>query len=47
MEGDKDVFVLGRQIDTDLDTLDVEVKEQAQVLEACIGQLDRYQQVDR
>ena len=47
MEGDKDVFVLGREIDTDLSTLDTEVKEQAQVLEACLGQLDRYQQVKR
>merc|ERR1719411_566083 len=43
-EGDKDVFILGRQIDTDLQKLEVDVKEQVDVLQACIDQLDRYQQ---
>ena len=46
MVGDQDVYVLGREIDSDLEALTSEVKSQAQVLESCLSQLDQYQQVD-
>jgi len=44
MVGDQDVYVLGREIDSDLEALTSEVKSQAQVLESCLSQLDQYQQ---
>lgn len=45
MEGDQDIHVLGREIDSDLEKLNQEIKDQTQVLESCLSQLDQYHQV--
>ncbi|XP_023348458.1 myosin-6 [Eurytemora carolleeae] len=44
MEGDQDIHVLGREIDSDLEKLNQEIKDQTQVLESCLSQLDQYHQ---
>lgn len=45
VSADQDVTVLGKTIGTDLDKLQTEIKEQNATLEACLSQLDQYQQV--
>ncbi len=42
---ERDVNVMGRAIESDLDALQAEIKEQIGVLEQCLAQLDQYQQV--
>ena len=42
---DQDVLVTGKAIQADLEQLLADIKEQNSVLDACLVQLDQYQQV--